>query len=149
MSSSDKKSPQRSWSRLTAMARPVSVGRRRHTMWLGVGQMGKSDALGRDSGVSTHAIGRVPRAALPLLAALLAVSLALAARADAFVYWTNPGTNLESGTIGRANLDGTGVDESFIPIPGRHPIGVGGVAVNDTHIYWATRDPDLIGRANL
>src|SRR3954447_14063359 len=57
------------------------------------------------------------RAALGL-AALLVATLALAARADAFVYWTN-----FNGTIGRANLDGTGVDQSFITGASR-PTGV-------------------------
>jgi hypothetical protein len=36
--------------------------------------------------------------------------VAPAARADAFVYWANS----RADTIGRANLDGTGVDQSFI-----------------------------------
>ena len=44
---------------------------------------------------------------LALLAALLVSPLALAPRAEAFVYWTNQ----SDGTIGRADLDGTGVDE--------------------------------------
>ena len=30
------------------------------------------------------------------------------------VYWANSGTSAFTGTIGRANLDGTGVDESYI-----------------------------------
>ena len=48
--------------------------------------------------------------------------LALAPRAEAYVYWANP----DEGTIGRANLDGTGVDQSFIT--GRGPAR--GVAVD-------------------
>jgi hypothetical protein len=48
--------------------------------------------------------------AVLLLAAVLVLTLAVAARADAFVYWAN--TN--AGTIGRANLDGTGVNQNFI-----------------------------------
>jgi len=47
--------------------------------------------------------------ALVLAAAALG-ALELAARADAFVYWAN----FDSGTIGRANLDGSGVNQSFI-----------------------------------
>lgn len=43
-------------------------------------------------------------ALLALLAALSISVLALAPRADAYVYWTS-----RSGDIGRANLDGTGV----------------------------------------
>ena len=65
---------------------------------------------------------------LALLGALLVLPLALAARAEAFVYWTNSSTN----AIGRANLDGTGVDERFIggtELPGA-------VAVDGRYIYW-------------
>ena len=50
--------------------------------------------------------------------------------------------------IGRANLDGTGVDPSFISGPSFLPSG--GLAVDDAHIYWAD-DYQLrgINRANL
>ena len=67
------------------------------------------------------------------------------------VYWGN----FNAGTIGRANLDGTKVEQNFIPDAGRYP---GGVAVDDAHIYWGngekpTDSPLLsagsIGRANL
>ena len=67
-------------------------------------------------------------AVLAALAALLVLPLALAPRAEAFVYWTNSSTN----AIGRANLDGTGVDERFIggtELPGA-------VAVDGRYIYW-------------
>src|SRR5262245_64011919 len=70
------------------------------------------------------------RAALALAAAA-AVTLALSARADAFLYWANQDTS----TIGRANLDGTGVDLSFIT-------GVTnpqGVAVDDEHVFWVSQ----------
>jgi virginiamycin B lyase len=76
----------------------------------------------------------------PLLAALLVVTLALAPRAEAYIYWTDP-----DGTIGRANLDGTGVDESFISAAGS-PCGL---AVDDAHIYWAGGFGKTIARANL
>ena len=83
-------------------------------------------------------------AVLALLAALLGLALALAPRADAYVYWTAPGT--PSGpTIGRANLDGTGMNQSFIS-------GVGpplAIAVDAGHIYWENDDTNTIGRANL
>ena len=52
------------------------------------------------------------------LTALALATLALAARADAFVYWVghidNPETTeaLDPHMIGRANLDGTGVDRA-------------------------------------
>jgi hypothetical protein len=92
---------------------------------------------------------------LGLLAAfLLVLPLALAPRADAFIYWTG-------GGIGRANLDGTAVNETFIDLPG----GATSVAVGARHIYWmqtlSTTDgsgrvvrappapPGAIGRAQL
>ena len=44
--------------------------------------------------------------------------MALGAQAaDAYVYWANNGTD----SIGRANLDGTGVNQSFITGAG-HPL---------------------------
>jgi RHS repeat-associated protein len=45
-----------------------------------------------------------------------------------FIYWTN----LNTGTIGRANLDGTGVNQSFIT-------GLdapSGIATDGTYLYW-------------
>ena len=92
------------------------------------------------------------------LAALGAVAclsiLALAADAGAYIYWANININR---TIGRANLDGTGVNQSFVTVthtPDQRPCGV---AVDDGHIYWgnfARFDPQFtidssIGRANL
>jgi virginiamycin B lyase len=61
----------------------------------------------------------------------------------AHVYWTNS----DSGTIGRANLDGTGVDQSFIT-------GLNapcGVAVDGAHVYWTNvlDNGGGIGRATL
>jgi hypothetical protein len=50
------------------------------------------------------------RAVAVALATLAFAALALVARADAFVYF--PETGL--GAIGRANLDGTGVNLTFI-----------------------------------
>ena len=36
---------------------------------------------------------------------------------DAHIYWPNGETAAHVGSIGRANLDGTGVDQSFLPDP--------------------------------
>ena len=86
---------------------------------------------------------RATRLAALLFAALLALALALAQRAEAYVYWTDR----ENGLIGRANLDGTGVDHSFITGTGNpHE-----AAVNSTHVYWVNGQPAgyTIGRANL
>jgi hypothetical protein len=58
------------------------------------------------------------------------------------------------GTIGRANLDGTGVDPSFITLAGK-PYGPYGVAVDGSHVYWTDAGgggsfgQGTIGRANL
>ena len=56
------------------------------------------------------------------------------------VYWANH----DNGTIGRANLDGTGVNQSFIAARAA-PCGV---AVDAAHVYWANPH-GTIGRANL
>ncbi|MBV9321900.1 MAG: choice-of-anchor D domain-containing protein [Mycobacterium sp.] len=69
--------------------------------------------------------------------------LALAAPASAAIvpsiYWTT------GNAVGRANLDGTGVNQAFI--------GGGnastGIAVDGQHVYWANFDANTIGRANL
>jgi sugar lactone lactonase YvrE len=76
------------------------------------------------------------------VAALLVLGLALAPRAGAFIYWT------DGGTIGRSNLDGTGIDERFIS--GTN--SVGSVAVDAQYIYWtgSTEDQNsTIVRAKL
>ncbi len=58
-----------------------------------------------------------------------------------FVYWANLGTN----TIGRANLDGSSPNPSFIT-GASNPSGV---AVDSGHIYWANNGANTIGRASL
>jgi virginiamycin B lyase len=81
------------------------------------------------------------RSLLP--AALLLVALALAPEAEGHVYWGNYNT----GAFGRANLDGTGVDQSFIlAAPFAIPYGV---AVDGAHVYWINYTPNSVGRANL
>jgi hypothetical protein len=57
------------------------------------------------------------------------------------VYWANNST----GTIGRADLDGTGANQSFIG----GASGPSGVAVDAGHVYWANLAAGTIGRANL
>jgi Ca2+-binding RTX toxin-like protein len=63
---------------------------------------------------------------------------------SAHVYWAN------QGTIGRANLDGTGADQNFVSFAGIPQ----GVAVDATNIYWVNYDPvdspvDSITRGTL
>lgn len=88
-----------------------------------------------------------------LLAALLLLALGLAARTEGFVYWPNIGHSENSNfAIGRANLNGSGVDLDFLRlpgIPGEFGTSVGNadaVAIDSSHIYWASGS---IGRANL
>ena len=68
-------------------------------------------------------------------------SLALAQRADAFIYWTDVGTQ----SIARANLDGTGANLGFIA----GLTDVGQIAVDDTYIYWTHGSGSGMGRARL
>jgi hypothetical protein len=76
------------------------------------------------------------------LAVLVTVALLPAASdAEGFVYWANQ----NSGSIGRANNNGTGAIQNLVT----GLSGPCGVAVNDTHIYWAEQSGDRIGRANL
>jgi virginiamycin B lyase len=77
-----------------------------------------------------------------LLAVAVAVLFATAGRASAYVYWINDGSH----AIGRANLDGSSADQSFIPAlqaPYR-------LAVESGHLYWSVQGSSgKIGRANI
>ena len=59
------------------------------------------------------------------------------------------GEGLSDGTIGRASIDGTGLERNFITGVGT-PVAV---AVDDAHIYWANGETAThggsVGRANL
>ena len=59
----------------------------------------------------------------------------------AHIYWAN----YDGDTIGRANLDGSGVDQNFIS-GADEPCQV---AVDASHVYWGNLGPSTIGRANL
>jgi virginiamycin B lyase len=56
-----------------------------------------------------------------------------------YIYWGNG----QGTTIGRANQDGTGVDETFLGISGNP----GGLATDGKYLYWTAAG--AIGRANL
>jgi virginiamycin B lyase len=84
-----------------------------------------------------------PRRAAAWLGALALIVLLLAPSPAAgnFVYWTSQGP----GTVGRAKINGTGLNNSLIT-------GLNaptGVAVDSKFIYWAEQDGNRIGRANL
>ena len=95
------------------------------------------------------AVASRPRTSVAVLAAaFLLLGLALAPRAGASVYWTNtvgPVLSLPGTTIGRANNDGTGINQNFIS-GASTPTAV---AVDATHVYWLNDDDRSIGRANL
>ena len=61
------------------------------------------------------------------------------------VFWVNPPDPRHSGSIGRANLDGTGVKQDFVPIAG-DPCGL---AVDGNYLYWMDKNFGRIGRATL
>ncbi|HXD65086.1 MAG TPA: hypothetical protein VNV17_10735 [Solirubrobacteraceae bacterium] len=63
------------------------------------------------------------------------------------IYWADT----SNGTIGRANLDGSGANGAFIAPEGGASCAtdVTGVAVDSGHVYWTERNDDAIGRANL
>jgi hypothetical protein len=78
------------------------------------------------------------------------------------VYWTNTGLIGEAeapvnggGTIGRAKLNGEEVDPDFIcgedpSRPGKRFVGnPQGIAVNESHIYWANAANESIARAAI
>jgi virginiamycin B lyase len=64
-----------------------------------------------------------------------------AAGAQAHVYWTN----LQTGTIGRANQDGSSPTQALIT----GASAPGGIAVEGNFVYWANQDSNSIGRAQL
>ena len=81
------------------------------------------------------------------LAVVIAAVGALAAAPTALaqspprLYWSNLGT----GTIAEANLDGTAANQSFIP----RVNDTYGVAVDGQHMYWTNFDGGTIVEADL
>lgn len=69
-----------------------------------------------------------------------------------YIYWSNAGANChgplstcDGTTIGRAKLDGSSVNQSFIT----GADGPAHLAVNGNYIYWANFNGSTIGRASL
>ena len=93
--------------------------------------------------------GIIGRGRLRAVLCTLVASLALAGppRAHAFVYWGNDNANNAPGatSIGRANLNGTGVNQNFITGGTRASMP----AVDGSFVYWANYADGTIGRANL
>jgi virginiamycin B lyase len=73
------------------------------------------------------------------------------ARAPRYIYWSSPETFRGTGgpgieTIGRAEIDGSDVDKSFVTRGTNLP---GAVAVDGRYIYWVNSESGAIARANL
>jgi hypothetical protein len=70
-----------------------------------------------------------------------------AGQAQAYVYWSVGGPFGTGGgsTLGRGNLDASGVNHALITGAG-YP---GAVVVDGSHIYWSNSAANAIGRANL
>src|SRR5262249_35810437 len=84
--------------------------------------------------------------AVVALVGVVAVTTAWASTrtaAPVHLYWANdtPGR----GTIGRARLDGTGVEQSFVSGTGRRPCGVG---LDRKHIYWGEARGGKVGSSD-
>ncbi len=103
--------------------------------WIGAGPW--TDAL--------STVGRLARRVLLLVVLWLTAGLVFAAGASAYVYWTNIFAGSGTSSIGRANPDGTHVNQSFITGLSRP----GSIAVDSGHIYWGDTATHTIGRANL
>jgi hypothetical protein len=117
-------------------------------LWLAVGcrrRSGLTSTIQGSGGLALRA-GRVRLLAV-VLGAFLAVAAVHVSVASAFVYWTNYGGG--TGTmIGRANLDGTGANQSFID----GASGPSGAAVDGAHVYWGNYGAGAgatIGRENI
>jgi hypothetical protein len=85
-----------------------------------------------------------------LVAVVLAVlALFAAPRAEAnYLYWTTfPENPAEPGTVGRADIDGSGANNNFISAPN----GACGVAANASNVFWSIGEgpQGYVGRADL
>jgi hypothetical protein len=90
-------------------------------------------------GLRTRAVTVI--ATVGLVAAMVALTSGTASAATGHLYWAE--TN--DGAIGRANMDGSSPNSSFITGLNCQPSGI---AVDTSHIYWADMC-GAVGRANL
>lgn len=79
------------------------------------------------------------RSASIVVALAVLLTVALAAPAGAYVYWSN-----NDGAIGRADLDGSAVQPMFLPTP--QPTGI---AASSQYLYWNNGGGYTVGRAGL
>lgn len=87
-------------------------------------------------------MGRIAlRVSIAAVLAAVAAAAAYPGSSPAAVYWTS-----EYG-IGRANLDGEAVEQSFIG--SSYARFACGVAVDHEHVYWSNPDTGTIGRARI
>jgi virginiamycin B lyase len=95
------------------------------------------------------AAASLPKSKIAVLVVALLLALTGASSADAAVYWGNavgPVFGVPGTTIGRANNDGTGINQNFIGGASTPSA----VAVDAAHVYWINDDfNQSIGRANL
>jgi virginiamycin B lyase len=89
-------------------------------------------AAGASDATTLFAVGKKKwQVSLPLTGVGIAVGAG-------HIYWAHP------EAIGRANLDGSNPNQSFVPAGLPYA-----VAVDSSHIYWADTNTGTIGRANL
>ena len=82
-----------------------------------------------------------------LIVAAFTCALAwLAPRAQAYIYWSNPGNanTRVTTSIGRATLDGSHRGDLITGLQ-----GAAGIAIDGSYIYWSDALADTIGRARL
>ena len=117
-----------------------------HIYWASGGAIARANVDG--TGVDGQFISglAIPRSTSPISTGGGPCGIAVAGK---YIYWMNTEEGATPVTIGRANLDGTGVNKRFITgvTPGC------GIAVVRGHIYWTNagfvESRYAIGRANL
>lgn len=65
---------------------------------------------------------------------------------DGYIFFSYENTSTSVDGIGRANVNGSGVEPNLIPNLSDAPCGL---ALSTTSVYWSTSDSEDLGRANL